>query len=727
MASGASAGACPGANSCPWTGVEIFGDVGAGEFRAPQGIAADAGGNLYVVEEDTNRVQKLDATGKPLAMWGGLGSSEGELDYPTDVAVDAGSGAVYVTDNNNNRIQMFDSNGEFVSAWGWGVTDGSAAYQVCTADCRAGTNGAGTGQLNTPTGIATDGVNVYVADQWNKRIQTFDLAGSFVGQWAIPGGQKPERIAVAGNDVYVTTRDNTVWRLDKAGVPDNAWDGDGVVGSSGSGAGQFNRPTGIAVDGSGVYVADSRNDRVEKLSLNGAFDSAWGSAGAGDGQFSQPGGILAGGGGVWVTDPYNHRLQKFSPAGAHQLTVGTPPGAGEFYYPTDVATIPSGGAYVADWSGHDIQRLDASGKSIRRWTTTGNVASVSPTATGVYAAESVDHVSLFDEIGNLTSQFGSSGSAIGQLGYPAGTATDGAGNVYVVERSNNRVQKFSPVGVPLASFGSKGAGDGQLNSPYDVAVDPAGNVYVSDTYNDRVEKFDPTGGFVAKWGSHGSGDGQLHYPTGIAVDAAGNLFVSDSANNRIEEFDAHGNFVATWGSRGNGPGELSTPAGLSLDSQGALWVADYYNHRIVRFCCPGTTQAPGSGGATPPPPAGGTAPSSDTTAPRVSLSGRATQRNRVVRRRGLAVRVATSEKASVGLKAVVSQRVARRLGLSSRTVARGAADLAEPGSRTLRLRIAARARRALPRLRSVRIVVRASAADAAGNRSSTMRAIRVKR
>ena len=229
-----------------------------------------------MVENDTHRVQKLDSDGNFLASWGGEGTSDGKLTYPRDIAVDAANGTAYVVDSNNDRIEKFDTGGKFVSAWGWGVSDGANAFQVCTSGCREGATGDGPGQMTYPTGIAIDGANVYVADYSNKRIEKFDLAGAFVGQWAIPGGQQPEQLTVAAGKVYVTTRENAVWRFDQNGAPDNSWDGDGAAGSSGSGAGQFSFPRGVAVDGTGVYVADSKNNRVEKFDLNGAFESSWG-------------------------------------------------------------------------------------------------------------------------------------------------------------------------------------------------------------------------------------------------------------------------------------------------------------------------------------------------------------------------------------------------------------------------------------------------------------------
>jgi sugar lactone lactonase YvrE len=720
----------PAAIASPWTQVDTFGDVGNGEFRAPYAIAADAAGQLYVVENDMHRVQKLDANGAFLASWGGQGGAEGEFSYPTDIAVDA-AGGVYVADQDNDRIEKFNTDGEFVSAWGWGVADGSAAYQICTTDCRPGMPGNGPGQFSNPAGIATDGVNVYVADLYNMRVQKFDPAGAKVGQWAIPGGQRPERLTVAGGKVYVTTRAHMLWRFHTGGVPDSGWDGDGVTGSPGSGAGQLNDPEAVAVDATGVYVADSDNHRISKFDLNGAFTASWGVNGVGDGEFGWPYGIAATGGSLWVADTYNHRLQKLSTAGSHQLTVGAPPGAGDFYFPSDVAAA-SGGVYVADYSPRDIQRLDGSGNALARWGTgLGNPYSVTPTANGMYVPESGDRVGVYDSGGTLVNQFAGSGSALGQLSYPAGSAADAEGNLYVAERSNHRVQKFSAAGAPLATFGSYGSGDGQLNTPRDVAIDSAGDLYVTDGGNHRIVKFSPAGQFLAKWGSLGSGDGQFQLPEGVAVDTSGHVFVSDRDNNRIQEFSADGGFIAKWGTLGNGPGELSGPEGLSVDSAGALWVADSDNHRIVRFCCPGAGAGPGPTGDAPPPPPppppGANPGTADTVAPGITLGGRRVQRLGLVRRRGLGLRIGTNERAAATLRASVGRRQARRLGLRSVVVARSTTELATAGARGTRLRLTPRARRALLRTRKLRIVVRATAADTAGNRSSASFAITVVR
>ena len=127
---------------------------------------------------------------------------------------------------------------------------------------------------------------------------------------------------------------------------------------------------------------------------------------------------------------------------------------------------------------------------------------------------------------------------------PTGVAVDGAGNVYVADSGNNRIQKFDGAATFLTEWGSSGAGPGMFNKPNDVHVDAYSNVFVADATNDRVQKFDSTGTFLTEWGSFGVGAGQLDTPLGLVVDGAGTVFVADSNNNRIQRFSAVGSILA---------------------------------------------------------------------------------------------------------------------------------------------------------------------------------------
>jgi uncharacterized repeat protein (TIGR01451 family) len=272
-----------------------------GEFRSPTGIAVDNSGNVYVVDELNDRVQKFTYNGQFLLEWGGQGSAPGQFLAPTDVAVD-NAGNVYVTDTDNNRIQKFTATGSFISQWG--------------------TFGTANGHFRYPRGIVVDNASsaIYVVDQHNHRIQKFSLTGAFLlawGEYDPPDGTRgdpgefdlPTGIALDNiGQVYVTDTFNN--RIQKF-TPNGVFLGQG--GSQGSGAGQFNSPTGIAIDQTNnVYVADTNNHRIQLFDTSGNYQGQWGTPGSGNGQFLGPGGVAAvGPGEVYVTDVGNNRVQKF--------------------------------------------------------------------------------------------------------------------------------------------------------------------------------------------------------------------------------------------------------------------------------------------------------------------------------------------------------------------------------------------------------------------------------
>jgi DNA-binding beta-propeller fold protein YncE len=89
--------------------------TGNGQFIHPLGIAVDfQGNNVYVVDNDNNRIQKFDSNGKYITRWGFEGSDNQQFSGPHGISVDLNDN-VYVTDYNNNRIQKFDSNGKYIT------------------------------------------------------------------------------------------------------------------------------------------------------------------------------------------------------------------------------------------------------------------------------------------------------------------------------------------------------------------------------------------------------------------------------------------------------------------------------------------------------------------------------------------------------------------------------------------------------------------------------------
>ena len=219
-------------------------------------------------------------------------------------------------------------------------------------------------------------------------------------------------------------------------------------------------------------------------------------------------------------------------------------------------------------------------------------------AGNVYVADMSNHrIQKFTGSGTYLTQWGTAGSGDGQFNLPHGVATDAAGNVYVADASNHRIQKFTSTGVYLTKWGSNGTGDGQFAFPIGVATDAAGNVYVADLFNHRVQKFSNVGAYLTQWGSNGTGNGQFNRPCGIATDAAGNVYVIEQTNHRVQKFTNTGTYLTQWGTNGTGNGQFQVPQGVAINAAGNIYVTDTNNHRVQVFGPPSNAIAGDGAGA----------------------------------------------------------------------------------------------------------------------------------
>jgi len=198
--------------------------------------------------------------------FGSQGSAAGQMSEPNGIAIDQGSGDVYVLDTNNERVDKFTAEGKFLLAWGWGVANGAAALQTCTAatGCNAGSAGAGAGQLRFSEGLAVDNDpqspshhDVYVIDIENYRVQKFSPTGQFLLTF---GGHvnitAHERSETSGEDVC-PVRPGDVCGSGSEGPADDEFEF--------KVEGNF-----IAVGATGiVYVGDY--NRVQEFSPSGAY------------------------------------------------------------------------------------------------------------------------------------------------------------------------------------------------------------------------------------------------------------------------------------------------------------------------------------------------------------------------------------------------------------------------------------------------------------------------
>jgi sugar lactone lactonase YvrE len=182
-------------------------------------------------------------------------------------------------------------------------------------------------------------------------------------------------------------------------------------------------------------------------------------------------------------------------------------------------------------------------------------------------------------------KWGSTGTGNGQFDVPGAVAIDGAGNVFVADRDNDRIQRFDADGTFVLAWGTSGTGNGQFDTPRGIAVDDSGSVYVADSDNNRIQKFSATGAYLYQWGSSGSGNGQFNNPRGITVDENFQVYVTEDPFNgdRVQKFTSGGAYVTQWGSTGSGNGQFQSPRDITADNQGFIYITDTLAHRVQKF------------------------------------------------------------------------------------------------------------------------------------------------
>ena len=264
-------------------------------------------------------------------------------------------------------------------------------------------------------------------------------------------------------------------------------------GSQGSGPGQFNQPSGVAVSAGGdIVVCDTHNHRVQVFRADATFVRQWGSRGAAPGQFKGPWAVaVSSADEVFVADYSNSRIQVFRLDGSFVRSWGSYGAApGQFKHPAGV--VVHGDLMLVSDFNHRIQCFGLDGVFVRMW--------------------------------------GSRGAAPGQFLRPDGMAVSLVGEVHVCDHGNHRVQVFGLDGAFRRTWGSKGDLPGQFQHPRFVAMSSAGEVLVSD--ETRVQVFAADGTFVRCLHLPAGVNGAF-WPQGVAVTPSGDVLVCDYHNHSL--------------------------------------------------------------------------------------------------------------------------------------------------------------------------------------------------
>ena len=531
----------------------------AAQFKIPYGITND-GTYLYLADTGNSTIRRIEISSGIVTTIAGsaltLGSKDGagsaaNFTYPYGIALSGTN--LYITDGGNHTIRKLEiSTGIVTTLAGIAGTPGNA-------------NGIGTDALfKAPTGITTDGANLYVADTYNNAIRKINLSNGVVS-------------TLAGSLT------------------------NGSTDAVGTGA-RFATPYGVASDGTYLYVADTGNGTIRKIVLSsGVVSTIAGVAGnpsSADGigasaLFLLPNDVTTDGSNLYVTDTGNGTIRKINIASGVVTTLAGTPGtygssdgigsAAKFRGPSGITTDGIN-LYVTDFSNGTIRKIVIS---------SGVVTTLAGRAGFIGSADGI----------------GPSASFV----YPAGITTDGT-NLYVAEYGNNTIRKIvisSGEVTTLAGSGSYGSVNtiftpapenkqlpAEFKSPIGITTDGT-NLYVADNAGSLIRKIVIATGVVSTLAGNaatsGSNDGaatvsKFKYPAGITTDG-NNLYVTDTGNHTIRKIVIATGVVTTLAGtalvNGNvdaagASAKFNGPVGITTDGNN-LYVADTYNNTIRKI------------------------------------------------------------------------------------------------------------------------------------------------
>jgi sugar lactone lactonase YvrE len=473
------------------TGTFLDGTGTAAGFFNPRGITINTtSGILYIADTDNYRIRQISITGQVTTIAGsgvgtfsdGLGTTA-SFKYPFGICVDL-SGSLIVTDTFNNRVRKIVNN---------------LVTTIAGSGTQSYLDGSGpVANFNGPCGLAIDNSGtLYVSDLWGHRIRVLSspyiattIAGSGVatfldGTGIAAGFNKTAKITIdVNNNLYVADQVNhRIRKITNTGIVSTIA-GSGLatyLDSTGTLAG-FNNPDGIIIDSNNnLYVCDTGNNRIRKITPVGVVTTLAGSGVAtyfdGTGTaagFNTPRGItIDSNNNIYICDFTNNRIRKITNIGQVTTIAGTGNAtyldgigtAAGFNNPMDITIDSNNNMYVIDYSNNRLRKINTSGQVT---TLAGSGTSTMIDGTGTGASFSWMYAITIDSIGTVyvanynyirkvtsagivTTIAGAAGNTfadgIGTMSNflnIVGLTTDKLGNIYISDKDNNRIRKLTP-------------------------------------------------------------------------------------------------------------------------------------------------------------------------------------------------------------------------------------------------------------------------------------------
>lgn len=583
------------------------GPAAKAQLGEPMQIVFDDAGSLYFVDESERVVRKIAAGTSTITTVAGKGpnyypsgndgdggpATSATLNYPYGLAIDT-AGNLYISDTNDNAVREVTAGSQIINT--------IAGNRSCCSF--AGDGGpALSSSMYYPLGLAIDpSGNLYVTDPYYQRIREITAPG------APPTVATAKPVFSLAAGTYTAAKTLTITAPAGAEIYLTL---DGSAPTT-SGEGYYTPITvagPVTVRAIALAPGHSPSAEVKAAYKVTAPASATITTVAGSGVQGMPGtggsalqaefGYLYGvaadsAGNLYLADPYEAVVWKLT-AATHMVSAaaGTPGTPGNYVgdggpatkallaNPGSVALNSAGDLFISDWGNDLVFKVAATTGIITRYAGGGwNYQ---------YPA------------------YGDGGAATSaSLGAPQGLTLDSAGNLYIADGGLGRVRKVdAKTGIISSVAGATGAtalGDGGLATaarlgPENLALDSAGNLYIVDRNNERIRKVDAKSGIISTvagtgvFGFGGNGgpaaSAQIG-PFAIAIDSSGAIYFSN-ADNTIRKF-VPGGVVSTiagtgyWGFAGDGGpaamGELCGAAGLGFDKTGSLYIADGCNYRV---------------------------------------------------------------------------------------------------------------------------------------------------